>query len=258
MPIIQSVERALKILDLFDERSRELTITEISKRMDLHKSTVHSLLKTLQSHRYILQNEENGKYMLGLKLFERGNFVVSNLDLRTVARKHLEMLSDTTNLTVHLVILDGQYGVYIDKVEGSGVTVVYSRIGRRVPIHTSAVGKSLVVDKSNDEIKKLMTGYQFTKLTEKSISSQEEFMLEVENVRRRGYSLDNEENEPGIVCVAVPVKDYSGKVIAAVSMSTPVAKATSEKLEEFVNLLKVCTFNISEELGFNYQKAKLL
>jgi IclR family transcriptional regulator, KDG regulon repressor len=254
MPIIQSVERALKILDLFDERERELTITEISKRMNLHKSTVHSLLKTLQLHHYISQNEENGKYLLGLKLIERGNMVVSNLDLRNVARKHLEWLSATTNLTIHLVILDGQEGVYLDKVEGSGVTVVYSRIGRRVPIHTSAVGKSLVATKTDSELDLLLDGYMYTRRTEKSIGSKEEFLAEIEIARIAGYSIDNEENEPGIVCLAVPIKDYSGKVIAAVSVSMPAAKVNDETHNYYIRILKECSSKISHELGYEYQK----
>lgn len=254
MPIIQSVERGFKILDLFDERERELTITEISKRMNLHKSTVHSLLKTLQLHHYISQNEENGKYSLGLKLIERGNMVVSNLDLRNVARKHLEWLSETTNLTIHLVILDGQEGVYLDKVEGSGVTVVYSRIGRRVPIHTSAVGKTLVATKTDSELDLLLDGYKYTKPTEKSIGNKEEFLVEIARARIAGYSIDNEENEPGIVCLAVPIKDYSGKVIAAVSVSMPAAKVNEETHNYNIRILKECSSKISHGLGYEYQK----
>ncbi|OXS79066.1 IclR family transcriptional regulator [Domibacillus enclensis] len=254
MPIIQSVERALKILDLFDERDRELTITEISKRMNLHKSTVHSLLKTLQVQRYIAQNDETGKYSLGFKLFERGSLVIGQLDLRIIARKHLEELSATTNLTVHLVVLDGQEGVYIDKVEGSGVTVVYSRVGRRVPLHTSAVGKSLIVTKSDQELNQLLEGYEYTTPTEKSIRSKEEFLSVIKQARIAGYSVDNEENEPGIFCMAVPIKDYSGKVIAAISMSMPASKMNAELLEKYVAMLKECTANISRELGYEYQK----
>ncbi|RLL43867.1 IclR family transcriptional regulator [Oceanobacillus piezotolerans] len=254
MPIIQSVERALKILDIFDERDRELSITEISRRMNLHKSTVHSLLKTLQVHRYISQNEENEKYRLGLKLFERGNMVANNFDLRKVARKHLERLSATTNLTVHLVILDGQEGVYIDKVEGSGVTVVYSRIGRRVPIHTSAVGKSIISTKTDKELDQFLKNYQYTKQTPKSISSKEELLAEVNHVRTAGYSMDNEENELGIVCIAVPIKDYTGKAIAGISMSMPATKLTEEIKEYYVSILKEYSNSISQELGYDYQK----
>src|SRR5690606_35998987 len=105
LPIIQAVDRALRILDLFDEHHTELKITDISNRIGLHKSTVHSLLKTLQAHGYIEQNPENGKYKLGLKLVERGNLVLNSLDIRTIAKRHLLDLSHQTGLTVHLVIL---------------------------------------------------------------------------------------------------------------------------------------------------------
>jgi IclR family KDG regulon transcriptional repressor len=254
MPIIQSVERALRILDLFDERDRELSISEISKRMSLHKSTIHSLLKTLQKHHYIAQNEENGKYSLGLKLFERGNFVTSSMDLRRISKPHLEHLSDLTGFTVHLVIHDGKEGVYIDKVEGTGSTVLYSRIGRRVPIHSSAVGKSLVAYKSDDEIEQLLADYIFEKRTEKTLLSKEQFLKEVSEIRQCGYSIDNEENEPGIYCIAVPIKDYSGKVIAAISISMSVARVSEAKVQEIVQLLKETTEKISEELGYGYQK----
>lgn len=254
MPIIQSVERALRILDLFDERDRELSISDISKRMSLHKSTVHSLLKTLQKHHYIVQNEENGKYALGLKLFERGNFVTSSMDLRRISKPHLEHLSDLTGFTVHLVIHDGKEGVYIDKVEGTGSTVLYSRIGRRVPIHSSAVGKTLVAFKNEDEIELLLVDYVFQKRTEKTIQTKEKFLEEVKEIREKGYSIDNEENEPGIYCIAVPIKDFSGKVIAAISISMSVARVNKEKVNEFVKLLQKTTSNISEELGYGYQK----
>jgi len=112
MPIIQAVERALTILDLFDEHSTELKITEISERMNLNKSTVHSLLKTLKKNGYIDQDGESGKYKLGMKLLERGNFVITNLDVRNIAKKYLLDLSKKTGHTLHLVILEGKEGLY--------------------------------------------------------------------------------------------------------------------------------------------------
>lgn len=254
LPIIQSVDRALRILELFDDREYELSITEISKRMNLHKSTIHSLLKTLQTHRFIKQNEENGKYSLGLKLFERGNYVIENIDLRTNARKYLELLSAQTNYTVHLVILDGQEGVYIDKVEGRGVTVLYSKVGRRVPIHTSAVGKALVAFKDDRDIENILTNYQFTKRTEKTIMNKEEFLNELHSVRNKGFAVDNEENEPGIFCLAVPIMDHTDKVIAAISMSMSVAKATDEIINKYKTLLKETGEQISVSLGYGYKR----
>ncbi|GEN36352.1 MULTISPECIES: IclR family transcriptional regulator [Aneurinibacillus] len=250
MPIIQSVERALRILDLFDEYETELKITDISARMNLHKSTVHSLLKTLQKFRYIEQNMENGKYRLGMKLFERGNFVIHNLDIRSVAKNHLTELSMKTGNTIHLVILDGKEGVYIDKVEGSSATVLYSRIGRRIPIHCSAVGKVLVAFKSQTELAAILKGYEYRLNTANTIANEKDFLTELKKVKDQGFALDNEENEPGVACIAVPIRNHTGEVVAAMSMSQPATRLNSQSMEEAVAMLKEAAQEISVKFGY--------
>jgi IclR family KDG regulon transcriptional repressor len=250
MPIIQSVERALSILDLFDEYETELKITDISGRMQLHKSTVHSLLKTLQVKGYIEQNVDNGKYRLGMKLFERGNLVIRRLDLRSIAKKYLVELSAKTQNTVHLVILDGKEGIYIEKVEGSSATVLYSRIGRRIPVHCSAVGKALIANKNDRELKEILRGYEYIQQTPNTIMDEDSFVAELEKVKKNGFAIDSEENEPGITCIAVPIWDHTGSVVAAMSMSQHSASVSREKLEQTVAILKEAADKISSELGY--------
>lgn len=250
MPIIQAVDRALQILDLFDEHNVEIKITDISDRMGLHKSTVHSLLKTLQMHRYIDQNPENGKYKLGLKLFERGNFVIHGLDIRKIAKTHLIDLSMNTGQTTNLVILDGNEGVYIDKVEGSQATILYSRIGRRIPVHCSAVGKVLVAFKDKEELRELLQGYHYNAQTQNTITTEEDFLAELEQVKKHGYSVDNQENEMGVRCVAVPIRNHTGQVIAAVSMSTLATRIDDAELKKFIEMLKKEEQEISQKMGF--------
>ena len=250
MPIIQSVDRAMRILDLFDEQVTELKITDISERMALHKSTVHSLLKTLQSHGYIDQNPENGQYRLGMKLFERGNYVIHGLDIRGIAKKYLMALSMETGQTTHLVILDGKEGVYIEKVEGPLAVVLYSRIGRRIPLHCSAVGKALVAFSREDEKKNILKDYHYQKQTELTLSNEESFLSELAKVRQEGYAIDNEENEPGVRCIAVPILDHMGCAIAAISMSTLVNRVDDEELKEFVKMLKRSGKDISVQMGY--------
>ncbi|MDN4524241.1 IclR family transcriptional regulator [Fictibacillus fluitans] len=257
MPIIQSVDRALRILDLFDEYESELKITDISARMNLHKSTVHSLLKTLQHYNYIEQNIENGKYKLGMKLFERGNFVIHNLDIRSVAKKHLMELSMKTGNTIHLVILDGKEGVYIDKVEGSAATILYSRIGRRIPVHCSAVGKALVAFKSQEELAAILKDYEYISQTPKTITNEEDFLTELNNVRKEGFAVDNQENEAGVSCISVPIRDHSEHVIAAISMSQPVHRINKKAVKEIAEMLKATAENISRELGFGVKASSI-
>lgn len=250
MPIIQSLDRALKILDLFDEYTTELKITEISARMELHKSTVHSLLRTLQLHGYIDQNGETGKYKLGLKLLEKGQLLLQGMDIRAVARKHLTALSALTGQTTHLVIPDGKEGVYIDKVEGEKAAIRYSKIGRRVPLHSSAVGKILTAFRKPEEMEELLRNYVFKEHTPATIRDKEAFLRELEQVRNSGYAVDNQENEPGVKCGAAPIRDHSGAVIAAVSISTLVSAVDEELFRQYVDRLGEEADQISKLLGY--------
>ncbi|MBP1934082.1 IclR family transcriptional regulator [Ammoniphilus resinae] len=250
MRLIQAVDRALKILDLFDEHEMELKITEISERLDLHKSTVHSILKTLQYHGYIGQNTENGKYKLGMKLLERGNFVIQGLDIRKIAKRNLHDLSMRTGQTTHLVVLDGKHGVYIDKVEGPLAVVLYSRIGRRVSIHCSAVGKVLVGNQRQEKIEEILADYQYERRAKNTITDRESYLKELELVRQRGYSIDNEENEEGVRSVAVPIRDHSGQVIAAISLSSLLSSIDDETFTGFIKMVQETGQAISEQMGY--------
>lgn len=252
MPIIQALDRALKILDLFDEYTTELKITEISARMELHKSTVHSLLKTLQMHGYINQDVETGKYKLGLKLLEKGQLMLQSLDIRTAARKHLVVLSEQTGQTTHLVILDGKEGVYLDKVEGEKAAIRYSRIGRRISLHSSAVGKVLTAFRTKDEIDALLRNYQFSKITDVTITEKDAFVNELNQVRDQGYSIDNQENEPGVRCAAAPIFEHNGSIVAAISLSTLVSTVDDSLFKAYIALLKKEAEAISQTLGFRH------
>lgn len=251
MPLIQSVQRALKILDLFNEHTTELKITEISERTGLHKSTLHSLLKTLLEERYISQNNENGKYRLGLKLVERGNVVVNTLDIRQTARKYLLYLSMETGQTAHLGILDGQYSVYIDKVEGKKAVIRYSQIGKRIPLHSTALGKTLLAYQLPEDIKRLLNSYEYTQPTENTITNEANLLKELEKVRAQYYAVDNQENEQGVRCIAVPLLNHENKVIAGISISTLTARVNDSELDEYITLLKKSGQELSKQLGYH-------
>lgn len=250
MPIIQALDRALKILDLFDEHTTQLKITEISARMELHKSTVHALLKTLQLHGYIHQDSENGKYMLGLRLLEKGQLMLQSLDIRTTARKHLTVLSEITGQTTHLVVLDGKEGVYLDKVEGHKAAIRYSRIGRRVSLHSSAVGKVLAAYRTANEREVLLQNYHFSKHTESTITGRDDFVNELDRVREQGYAVDNQENEPGVRCGAAPIFEHNGSIAAAISISTLTVTVDDHLFGQYMTLLKKEADMISQTLGF--------
>ncbi len=250
MPIIQSVDRALLMMNLFNEHQSELKITEIASMMSMHKSTVHSLLKTLQMHGYIDQNSESGKYKLGLKLIERSQLLLSSIDIRSVSRRHLEMLSHSTGQTTHLVVLSGNEGVYIDKVEGEKAAIRYSRIGKRVSLHSSAAGKALIAFKKSEEVNSLLEGYVFDRKTQHTILSLNSILIELEHIKKQGYAMDNEENEQGVRCAAVPLYNHHGEVVASMSISTMITQVDDNEMVRLTQLLQIEANKISDSLGY--------
>lgn len=250
MPIIQSVERALRILDLFDEYNVEIKITDISTQIGLHKSTLHSLLKTLQVAGYIDQNKENGKYRLGMKLVERGNLVVNSIDIRDKARSYLLDLASQTGQTTHLAILDGKEAVYIDKVEGKLAVITFSRIGRRLPIHATAIGKVLMAFTQEEEVNALLQDYNFTQQTPNTLVDRETYLKELEFVRQNGYAIDNQENEQGVRCISVPIWNHARRIIAAISMSTLTNRVSDDDINAYILLLKEASKALSQRLGY--------
>lgn len=249
MPIIQALDRALRILDLFDEQTPELKMTEISMRMNLHKSTVHALLKTLQMHGYIEQDEQTGKYRLGLRLLEKGQLLLQNLDIRNVARPYLQALSEATGQTTHLLILDGREGVYIEKVEGRQAAIRYSRIGRRVPLHSSAGGKVLAAFQPPDVLERILQNYLYVQHTPNTIDSEAKFRQELERVRENGCAFDREENEPGVCCVGAPIFGHDGQLVAAMSLSCMTARVDEAETLRLAELVRKTAAEISARLG---------
>lgn len=250
MPLIQAVERALNILDLFSEQKVELNLAEISQQTGLHKSTLHSLLKTLQAQGYIEQTEANAPYRLGVKLLERGYLVQRSRDFITVARPYLEELSERTGQTVHLGVLDGKSGVYVDKVEGTRSIIVYSRIGRRMPIHTTAIGKVLLAFQPSAFVGKTLDGYEFSSSTENTITHRDMFEAALAKVRSDGFAVDEQENVRGCRCAAVPVWGHDRKLVAAISISTVVENVSMEEFKSFIEQLKTIGARVSHELGY--------
>ncbi|WP_153723014.1 IclR family transcriptional regulator [Sporosarcina cascadiensis] len=251
MGLVQSVVRAIKILEVFDEINKELSIKEISAKVELNKSTVHALLKTLKEYGYIAQDEETADYSLGWKLYERGNLLLSQLDIKTAASRHLQILNKATNETVHLVKLLDKEAIYIDKINGHNTLVIYSRIGRKVPLHCSAVGKVLAAYLPDSSLNQLLDGYEFIQATDNSILNRADYLEELVHVKENGYAVDDEENEYGIICFAMPIYDHTNSVVAAVSVSTPKSTFTKEIELKHLELLKICVDSISQELGAN-------
>lgn len=248
--VVQSVDRALSILETLSDYNEGLGVTEISDRIGLHKSTVHRLLGTLIYKGYVTQDSESNKYKITLKLFELGNKKVEDLDILTVSKPYTKELMEKVNEVVHFVIREGNNIVYIDKVEADNTIRMASTIGRRSPLYCTAVGKAILAQLSDKEVEKIWNSSKIEKLTEFTITDLKEMKEELEKVRQKGYAIDNEENELGVRCAGAPVFNRFGKVEGAISISGPTIRITEDKAEEFAKEVVKYAGLISKELGY--------
>lgn len=245
--IIQSVSRAIQILRCFEEHE-ELGVTDISRMMGLHKSTVFGLIVTLESHKLLEKNEETGRYRLGLELFRMGTKV--NSGLRNIALPYLEKLAGLYEETVNLVTADDMYVVYLEKIEGSHSMRICTRVGGRLPVYCTAVGKAILANLSEAEADSLIERIEFRRFTENTICSKEQLLQYLACAREKGYAEDTEELEPGLSCVAAPIFNHYGRAFAAISVSGPASRMTEDLRKRIGISLMEFTRDISRKLGY--------
>lgn len=248
--IVQSVDRALSILEVLSDYNQGLGTTEIGEKVGLHKSTVHRLLGTLIYKGYVVQDKATNKYKLTLKLFELGNKKMDSLDILTVSKPYTSELMEKVNEVVHLVIRDKNDIVYIDKVEADNTIMMVSNIGRRSPLYCTSVGKAMLAFMKEEEVKEIWENSNIQKLTKNTITDYDEFKRELDKIRANGYAEDNEEHEIGVRCVGAPVFNYRGKVEGAISISGPTIRITKDKVEDLAREVKKYAGLISRELGY--------
>jgi DNA-binding IclR family transcriptional regulator len=248
--IIQSVGRALQMLEHIAANDNEMNLSAVSRGCGLCKSTTHSLISTLEQLGYVQQNQNTGKYSLGLKLFELGQVVHSSMDLRTIAMPYLLELSRRYEETVHLAILSQGEVVYIDKVDSSRSIRIASQVGGRNPAYCTGVGKVLLSGLSEDEVTKVIKGTNFRRLTEKTIVDGQTLRYCIEKARHDGYATDNEEIEVGLSCIAAPVKNHDGAVIAAISISGPTSRIVNGNYAQLTADVIETARLISAQLGY--------
>lgn len=257
MKIIKSVEKALTIIEVIANGKQEgLSLTELSKKLEIPKSTLSFLIATLEINGYIKKSASTGRYVLGLKLFKLGNIVSNNLDIRRKALIYMEQLVDRIGETAHLVILDNGEAFYIEKVEGNNAVSISSKIGRLTPLHVTAVGKVLMAYLDEEIVNQIFSEKDMISLTENTITDPMRLKQELSQIRKQGYAFDMEEMEIGLRCIAAPIKDYKGDVIAAISVSGPTTRITIDKLKLYKEEVLETAKQISISLGYNMTLTK--
>ena len=242
----QTLLRGLDLLETVTDRPASLA--ELSRRLGLNRSTVHRLASALVDRGYLRLVPGEG-YMLGHKLLELGYAAHAQIDLARVARPHLERLSEQTEDTVHLGILDNDKALYLDKLPGRRRVEIGSRVGERHPLCSTGLGKSLLLDWSPEEWR---ARYEAEFGSEGGSPGQFDNWLEgMRRYSTTGFSFDLEENEDRIRCVGAPVRDETGTIVAAISVSSVAQYMTEDRMAELATTVKDAAEAISRELGWN-------
>jgi IclR family acetate operon transcriptional repressor len=244
---VQSVDRALDLLEALAQSEGEVSITSLANRTSLHVSTVHRLLTTLLRRGYVRQNPETSRYFTGAKLATLAEGSSRFNELRHRARPILQSLTAHTRETSNLVVLDDVVGVYIDTVPSPHVVRMFTTLGNRVPLHATGAGKALLAWLAPDRRDPLIDRMELRAHTVRTIVERPALRRALEEIRERGYAIDDEEYDEGVRCVAVAVGPV-GAPLAAISVSAPASRMTRQRCGELAPLLRRASNELAEAM----------
>lgn len=246
---VQSIDRALDIIEVLSQENDGLGVTEIASRIGLPKSTAHRIIATMAERGY-LSRTDKGVYKIGLKLIEAVSCYINSLELQTEARPYVAQITAELGLTSHLGVLDGDQVVYIEKMDVFSNVRMYSQIGVRVHAYSCSLGKCLLSNFSANQIRKIMANCSFMRFTKKTLGSVDELLADLDKVRSRGWAIDDEEAEIGHRCIGAPIYDYRGDIIAAISASGPTSILTEDRIESVAQYVRKQALEISKSMGY--------
>lgn len=246
---VQSIDRALDIIEVLSQENEGLGVTEIAGRIGLPKSTAHRIITTMAGRGY-LNKTDRGTYKIGLKLIEAVSCYINSLELQTEARPYVAQTTSELGLTSHLGVLDGDQVIYIEKTDVFSNVRMYSQIGVRVHAYSCSLGKCLLSNYSAPQVRKIMVNCSFIKFTKKTLGSVDELIADLDKVRSRGWAIDDEEAEIGHRCIGAPIYDYRGDIIAAISASGPTSILTVDRIEPVAQYVRKQALEISKSMGY--------
>lgn len=245
-----AVERTVLILEAVAARASGMSNADISRKLHIPKSSASYILRTLEKHGYLRRERQSGKYRLGLKVLNLGRGALSGVDVRQLALPLMRQLVEHSHITSHLAILDGSQAVYVERVEAPGFIKMDTWVGRRMEVYSTSVGKALVSHLPVEQVQAILRERGLKRRTPFTITSPGRFLKELEEVRERGYSLDNEENSVGVRCVAAPIFNAAGEVEAAVNITGTAQQVDRDALPRLIELVKETARRISAQLGY--------
>ena len=252
---IQAVERVGAILEVFTTEQPELGVTEIAERTGLHKSTAHRFLVNLEAVGLLERDPQNQRYRLGLRMFEMGGIVLEQMSLWDEALPYLEGLVTDSGETGHLAVLERGEAIYIEKVEARRALRIPSAMGRGYPAHATSLGKVLLSDLGEDEVRAIMDAHGMASYTRTTTTDVDRLLAGLADIREQGFAVDDEEYDEGLRCVGAPIRDHTGRVVAALGIGGPVTRVTPERVDELARLVINAADGLSRRLGASQSSA---
>lgn len=247
---VQSVVRALHILDMMGEKKREMSLAEISEALNWPKSTTHGILSTLRDFDYISQSAASGKYSLGIRLFELGNVLQSSWNINNAARPLMVKLNSRFGETVHLATEDKGEVLYLEKIDSNHILRIVSQVGARLPMHCTGVGKVLLAYRPAREVRKIIQAHPMKAHTAKTITDFAVLERELKTVRETGFAVDRGEIMDSLQCIAAPIYSNNGNVEYAMSISGLAHNMDYKRFETLVQALLNACNTVSKEIGY--------
>ncbi len=249
---MKSLIKALRIVELLSDGDQDTyTLTELSRGLHLHVSTVHRLLVNLLRQGFVEMDPVTGGYRLGFRVLRMGLKVLDRLDFRRVADPLLQQLNRATEESVHLAIFHGERAISIEKFGTPQPVGLTAPLGGVLPLHCTGVGKMLLAYQDDELVKRVAEASGLQRYTGRTITTLPQLRKELARIREEGYSVDNEEAMDGLRCVAAPIFDHTGKVVAAFSVAGPATRVTPARVPELARLVSETSREISYRLGFN-------
>lgn len=245
---IRALGRGLNVIELLVEHPDGIPLTTIAKEAGLSKSSAHRILQSLIKSGFVEQDPYTSHYKSSLKILWLSHSLLDGLDLRGLSRSLLESLATRTNETVHMAMLDGNFGVYVEKIDSSSPIRIYSRIGRRFPLHCTGVGKAMLAYLPPGSVQEIVAAEGLPKHTTNTITDPDKLSEELKKIVERGFAVDDEEHEEGIRCIAAPLFDRHSEVIGSVSVTSLAYRVDREVLLSWWPELEKCAKEISRHL----------
>ena len=240
---VKSLYKAIKLLDCFSVTSPERGISELAEMTGMLKSTVHNIVTTFEKCRILEKIPDNNKYRLGLKILQLGNSFLATNDLRNNIKPFLDRISNISSENVYFVVLSDDEVLYLDAVYPNAFTTGRTVTGKKAPLFCTGVGKAILANLIPEDIKRIISE-GMPRFTPNTITDENKLMEELALIKSRGYAIDNMEHEYGIKCVAVPLFNSRGNVVAAISVSGPSLRFSDDKINEYAELL----LKVSEDI----------